>query len=61
MASTFRTAVLQCETTFHIETQLYFNYNAGRVKGKPFRPPAAADRLKKGTRSRAERRTVMIC
>jgi hypothetical protein len=37
---TGRSSVLQCETTFHIETQLHFNYNAGRVKGNPFLPPA---------------------
>jgi hypothetical protein len=33
MMPSFRTPVLQCETTFHIESQPHFNYNAGRVKG----------------------------
>jgi hypothetical protein len=37
-----RTAVLQCETTFHIETRAHFDYNLGRVKGNSFRPAAAA-------------------
>jgi hypothetical protein len=36
------TVVLQCETTFHIEKQRHFHYNAERVKGNPIGPAAAA-------------------